>query len=334
MCNLKGSGNGMFSFGASSAPLAPPISDSDLKEIVHDRILRQAGVDYEARPILCFYACQLPNPRGADYDVLLRFMMEKIDEFVESDYVLVMFSAGAEYTPSWKWMYKAYAGLSRKYRKNLKHLYVVHPNFWSKLLIQTMAMIVSPKFARKIAWVYNLTALARVVPLKQVYIPEILYKIDESYQPRSTSRQATTGAGASGSSTTPTTTTGRVFGAPIVRLMGATGEKGIPLVVRDTTQYIFSHGLDTEGLFRRSPSSVELQETKMAYENDTSVDFSTKAGGGSGGVHLACGVLKTFFRDMPEPVFGEGMYEVLKGITGLYSCEREKLKRGELSFSV
>lgn len=48
------------------------------------------------------------------------------DEFVENDYVLIFFSSPARYRPSWRWLLRAYRALDRRYRKNLKALYVVH----------------------------------------------------------------------------------------------------------------------------------------------------------------------------------------------------------------
>ena len=41
---------------------------------------------------------------------------------VESDYTVIFFAAGCQYSPSLNWIRKAYRSLSRKYRKNLKKL--------------------------------------------------------------------------------------------------------------------------------------------------------------------------------------------------------------------
>lgn len=51
---------------------------------------------------------------------------------VEADYTVIFFAAGGKYTPGWNWVWKAYRSLSRKYRKNLKRLFIVHSSFFSK----------------------------------------------------------------------------------------------------------------------------------------------------------------------------------------------------------
>ncbi len=45
----------------------------NLAELVNQRILSEAGVDIESRPLLAFFACFLPNPKTHDYDLLLEY---------------------------------------------------------------------------------------------------------------------------------------------------------------------------------------------------------------------------------------------------------------------
>jgi hypothetical protein len=85
--------------------------------------------------------------------------------------------------------------------------------------------------------------------------------------------------------TLPIQTHSDIFGVPLEDLMGYDGEKGgIPRVVKDCIQYIresgiivivesttasqqlFIPGLEEEGLFRRSPSSVMLKQAQEAYD--------------------------------------------------------------------
>jgi hypothetical protein len=101
-------------------------------------------------------------------------MMERLDNFVESDYCLILFASGAQYQPSWNWLLKAYRSLGRKYRKNLKNLYIVHPQTWIKMLMTMVLTVVSPKFQKKLVWVPNLSKLATLVPIKQINIPDAI----------------------------------------------------------------------------------------------------------------------------------------------------------------
>jgi hypothetical protein len=56
------------------------------------------GIDYDARPILCVYSCNFPDPKDFNYDEILDRIMIKLDDFVENDYVIILFTAGTQST--------------------------------------------------------------------------------------------------------------------------------------------------------------------------------------------------------------------------------------------
>lgn len=55
--------------------------------------------------------------------------MYTLDQYVENDYCLVYFHHGLNSTnkPSLNWLWKANRLFDRKYKKNLKALYLIHP---------------------------------------------------------------------------------------------------------------------------------------------------------------------------------------------------------------
>ncbi|KAJ2157541.1 hypothetical protein GGF46_004430 [Coemansia sp. RSA 552] len=112
-----------------------------LLEYVNTKVIFQAGVDYESKPMVVFCACNLPDPRQVDYDRLLNLIIFRLDEFVESDYTVVMLTSGAQHSPGWGWLTKAYRRLDRKYRKHVKNVYVVHPSTWIKIIFQVFGKI-------------------------------------------------------------------------------------------------------------------------------------------------------------------------------------------------
>ncbi|KAI8821089.1 Rho GTPase activation protein [Fimicolochytrium jonesii] len=288
----------MFS-AFSAAP--KPMEHSELQALVRDQIIQEAGVDFESRPILAMYSCFFPDPRAANYDDLLKLLLQRLDEVVESDYVLVFFAAGSQYQPGWSFLYRAYSLLGRKYRKNLKSMFIVHPSLWPRLIIQGMGAVVSPKFARKLVWVYSLAQLGGSVPLKQLHVPEAVLAVD-----------AKSSSGKVSMEKLPPDTSS-VFGKPLEEIMGLNGEEGLPRVVTDCIEYIRKDGMNVEGIFRRSPASQQLQAAKRAYQTAEST-YDLQA---SGDVHLACVLLKTFFRDLPNPVFSAAMYDTIRGIQSL-----------------
>ncbi|EIW81153.1 hypothetical protein CONPUDRAFT_165366 [Coniophora puteana RWD-64-598 SS2] len=265
----------------------------DRVQDVMDKVIFQAGVDYETRPMVIMNASGLPDPKEVSYDILLTRILSYLDLYVESDYTVVFFAAGGRHTPSWNWVWKAYRSLSRKYRKNLKRLYIVHSSFFSKMLFSLAGAIISPKFFRKIEYISTLSELARHVPLTQIDVPPAVYQ-ENSKQERQI--------------TLPTPHRSNVFGVPLEEIMGYDGEKGgIPRVVKDAIQYLREFGLNEDGLFRRSPNSVLLKQVQDAYDRGQVVSLET-----FNDPALASVLIKKYLRDLPQPIFPEHLYPTIR----------------------
>ncbi|KAJ7151591.1 SBDS protein C-terminal domain-containing protein [Mycena filopes] len=278
----------------SSDDCAPQNGRDNVEEVM-SRMIFQAGVDFETRPMVVLNASALPDPKEVNYDLLLARILAYLNLYVESDYAVVFFAAGGRHTPGWNWVWKAYRSLSRKYRKNLKRLYIVHSSFFSKMLFSLAGAIISPKFFRKLTYITTLSELACHIPLTQIDVPPTVYQENLKYETKIT---------------LPVTTRGdtHIFGVPLEDLMGFDGEKGgIPRVVRDAIQFIRESGMEEEGLFRRSPQSVMLRAAQDAYDRGNVVSLDT-----FGDPHLAAVLLKKYLRDLPEPIIPENLYPVVR----------------------
>ncbi|KAJ7194233.1 hypothetical protein GGX14DRAFT_476661 [Mycena pura] len=267
---------------------------NNLDEVI-SRMIFQAGVDFETRPMVVLNASALPDPKEVNYDLLLSRILAYLNLYVESDYAVVFFAAGVKHTPGWNWVWKAYRSLSRKYRKNLKRLYIVHSSFFSKMLFSLAGAVISPKFFRKITYIPTLTELACHIPLTQIDVPPAVYQENLKHESKIT---------------LPVTTRGdtHLFGVPLQDLMGFDGEKGgVPRVVKDAIQFIRESGMEEEGLFRRSPQSVMLKAVQDAYDRGNVVSLDT-----FGDPHLAAVLLKKYLRDLPEPIIPESLYPIVR----------------------
>ncbi|KAF8937377.1 Rho GTPase activation protein [Dissophora ornata] len=259
-----------------------------------ENIIYRAGVDFESRPMVVICACNLPDPAVVDYDLILRVVLAQLEQFVENDYTIVMFSGGAMYRPGWKWLFRAYRSLSRRYKKNLKALYIVHPSTWPRLIFGTTNALISPKFGAKVHYIDNLSQLARVVPLNQVKIPAAVYRHNLNFEETITLPE------------NEQDHANRVFGAPLERLMGPSGEEGLPKFIQDCIGNLIKNGLYVEGLFRRSPSSAMLKQVRAAYDRGYPINLSEYD------IHISAVLLKLYLRELPTPIFPVTIYEQLQ----------------------
>ncbi|KAL7305793.1 hypothetical protein TKK_0002041 [Trichogramma kaykai] len=95
----------------------------------------------------------------------------------------------------------------------------------------------------------------------------------------------------------------KVFGVPLSKL--DCGDGRIPLVVDRLITTIELHGLYTEGIYRKSGVSSKVKELKNAMDDEghENIDFKNYQ------VHVLAAVLKSFLRDMPEPLLTFEYYD-------------------------
>ena len=100
----------------------------------------------------------------------------------------------------------------------------------------------------------------------------------------------------------------RMFGVALDELMGPDGEfSAVPPVIRDCVAYLRAQGLDKQGLFRRSPSTAILRQLEEAYNRGQRVDIAHYDD-----PHLAAVLIKKFFRMLPQSIFSEDLYSVIR----------------------
>ncbi|KAK0565150.1 hypothetical protein OC844_001365 [Tilletia horrida] len=279
----------------------------------------QAGVDYESRPMVVLAACGIPDPKEVDHDALFDRIMATMELFVETDYTLIYFASGGKHAVRWSWIWKTYRRIGRKFRKNLKRLYIVHPTFFTKRFvdfISTGSYFVSPKFARKIVQVQTLSQLATHIPLTQIDIPPEVLQANQAHE-RSVTLPSKPHSGPGDADYDQQH---QMFGVSLEVLMGLRGEKGgIPRVVRDCVEALRTpipsattgeplFPLDSEGLFRRSPPSALLKTVQEAYDRGHPVNLTLHYQD----PNIPAALLKVFFRSLPVSIFPSSLYSTIR----------------------
>jgi hypothetical protein len=176
-----------------------------------------------------------------------------------------------------------YLESSHSYRKNLKRLYIVHPTFFTRTLVRlisTGSYFVSPKFAKKIVQCNNLEELNRQIPLNQLEIPPevLIWDLKMGAKEEAESRDDDMAT--------------------------------IPIVVRDCIDALKGTAttkclLDTEGLFRVSPSNALLRSAKYAYQLNRRPNLSRFV---EKDAHLPAALLKSNLRTLANPMFPASSY--------------------------
>ncbi|UJR10182.1 hypothetical protein I4U23_014397 [Adineta vaga] len=282
-----------------------------MRKIAEYGIVELCGEDRFGRKTIICSACRLPHEniiRNSEfqtvdkfYDCLLKYILRTFDQYADMDYVIIYFHHGlhSHNRPSYSWLMRAYMNIDRKYKKNLKALYVVHPTTWIKFLWPFLRSIISVKFSSKLIYIKRIGQLTEYVHLENIKIPNEVKSIDPIIPiPMSTEQPKPT----------------MKFNDYLSFLVILDHEQGemIPLVVRQTVDFVKNYGLNEPGIFRRTAPVTLIKQIQERYNDGQSIAFQQY-----GDVHLAACVLKTFLRNLPEPLMTYHLYPELLGLSAL-----------------
>nr|KAF6324048.1 Rho GTPase activating protein 1 [Myotis myotis] len=263
--------------------------DDPYYDIARHQIVEVAGDDKYGRKIIVFSACRMPPSHQLDHSKLLGYLKHTLDQYVESDYTLLYLHHGltSDNKPSFSWLRDAYREFDRKYKKNIKALYIVHPTMFIKTLLILFKPFISFKFGQKIFYVNYLSELSEHVKLEQLGIPRQVLKYDDFL--KSTQKSPAT---APKPMPPRPPLPNQQFGVSLQHLQEKNPEQEpIPLVVRETIAHLQAHGLPVD----------------FDQYND---------------LHLPAVILKTFLRELPEPLLTFDLYPHVVGFLNIDESQR------------
>uniref|UniRef100_A0A8C6Z3T1 Rho GTPase-activating protein 8 n=1 Tax=Nothoprocta perdicaria TaxID=30464 RepID=A0A8C6Z3T1_NOTPE len=271
-------------------------------DVARHGIIQLAGDDNSGRKVITFSCCRMPPSHQLDHTRLLEYLRYTLDQYVENDYTVVYFHYGlkSRNKPSLKWLQTAYKEFDRKYKKNLKALYVVHPTNFIKILWNIFKPLISHKFGKKVIYLNYLSELREHLKYDQLSIPQevIRYVASLTYP----------------LSPYPTCTCGLFF---LFLIKDKNKGELIPPVLKQTVCYLKIKGLRVEGLFRRSASVQTIKDVQKLYNQGKPVNFDDYDD-----IHIPAVILKTFLRELPEPLLTFECYDHILGITSVESSLR------------
>ncbi|KAL4232466.1 Rho GTPase-activating protein 1 [Mactra antiquata] len=280
----------------------------DYHDIARHGIIEVAGDDMYGRKVIVFSACKLPPKTDLNHQRLLEFMKLTLDQYVEVDYVIVYFHHGmtSKNKPKLSWMVQVYRELDRKYKKNLKALYLVHPTNFIRILWNIFKPIISAKFGRKVMYVNYLHELKAHLHFDQLKVPPLVLQ----YNAKILSAQKPTYPYEGDLERNNSSLKTQQFGVSLSTIKANYGQV-IPPVVQQTVEFLRCHALDSEGIFRRTANAATLKQVQKRLNDGETINFEE-----FNDVTIAAVALKTFLRELKEPILTFELYDPIIRLHG------------------
>uniref|UniRef100_A0A8D2PR69 Rho GTPase-activating protein 8 n=1 Tax=Zosterops lateralis melanops TaxID=1220523 RepID=A0A8D2PR69_ZOSLA len=269
-------------------------------DVARHGIIQLAGEDNSGRKVITFSCCRMPPSYQLNHTRLLEYLKYTLDQYVENDYTVVYFHYGLKSLnkPSLKWLQTAYKEFDRKYKKNLKALYVVHPTNFIKILWNIFKPLISHKFGKKITYLNYLADLGQHLKYDQLNIPQEVIRHDENLWRKQKGKLPPVVKVPPPRPPLPT----QQFGVSLQYIKDKNKGELIPPVMKETVSYLKSKGLQVEGLFRRSASIQTIKDVQKLFNQ------------GKLSPHHC--------QELPEPLLTFDCYDHILEITSVESCLR------------
>ncbi|XP_007506027.1 rho GTPase-activating protein 8 isoform X1 [Monodelphis domestica] len=289
--------------------------DHPYYDVARHGIIQLAGDDNSGRRVITFSCCRMPPSHELNHSRLLGYLKYTLDQYVENDYTIIYFHYGltSRNKPSLSWLQSAYKEFGRKYKKNLKALYVVHPTNFIKILWTIFKPLISHKFGKKVTYFNYLSELREHLKYDQLMIPPEVIRHDEKLKNMRLGRPTPLVKMPPPRPPLPT----QQFGVSLKYIRDKNKGELIPPVMKETVTYLKAKGLHSEGLFRRSASVQTIKEIQRLYNQGKPVNFDDY-----NDIHIPAVILKTFLRELPQPLLTFEAYEQILAITSVESSLR------------
>ncbi|KAL6073521.1 Rho GTPase-activating protein 1 [Balamuthia mandrillaris] len=259
----------------------------DFSDLDPYHLVYKSGKDVYGRTVIVMAPANMPimpDSTALDLDRMLLYLIKTMDQVVEKEYCLVFCVTNMTnaHRPGLAWFRRAYNFFNRKYKKNLKALYIVHPTWFVKATLKLCKPFISNKFWKKLVYIDNVTDIYQYIKPDQISFPDFVL----SYRRRR------------GDFARP------IFGVPLEEaVIRTTTHSGLPVVCERAFQALDAAALETEGLFRISGSNADINDLKKRFDRGEDVDLI------GWDPHVVAGLLKLFLREMPEPLFTHELYD-------------------------
>lgn len=154
----------------------------DLSDIAKLGFIYKSGRDLGGRMVVVIVARRLPAV-SIDMNRVLLYIIRVMDSIVDKEYsiVYVHSTMKSKNQPELSWLQEVTSIFSRKYKKNLKQFFVVHPTFWVKMVFWALQPVISDKFlGSKLKYINNIVELESYLVTDQLSLPTEVVQHDRT----------------------------------------------------------------------------------------------------------------------------------------------------------
>jgi len=258
----------------------------DVRDLEAMNVITCRTTDSFGRPIIIFSEEKV---KKEDLERTLLYMIAKVDKIVENDYIMVwcVSNSTSQARPGFSWMLNVYRTITRKYKKNMKSLYIVHPTMMIKVIMKCFSPFVSEKFWKKLHLVDTVQDIYKDIPEDRLPLPPTVIAYD-LVQNNIISNQPP------------------LFANSLEEVMSGrkdcTGAT-IPPPIKKCMDFLKEHHADTRGIFRISGNQATVNQLKILLNHGVNVDLHHVD------CHVLASLIKLFFRELPEPLFIYSLYD-------------------------
>uniref|UniRef100_U3J0N7 Rho GTPase activating protein 8 n=1 Tax=Anas platyrhynchos platyrhynchos TaxID=8840 RepID=U3J0N7_ANAPP len=279
--------------GQEKTFMSPPFEDTELNinhpyyDVARHGIIQLAGDDNFGRKVITFSCCRMPPSHQLNHTRLLEYLKYTLDHYVENDYMVVYFHYGLKSLnkPSLKWLQTAYKEFDRKY--SVGSLI----NVFCKVLTNVLG------FGKKIIYLKYLSDLREHLKYDQLNIPQEVIQHDENLWRKQKGKLPPVVKIPPPRPPLPT----QQFGVSLQYIKDKNKGELIPPVMKETVSYLKRKG-DSMKLY-----STQCKSVNFDYYHD---------------IHIPAVILKTFLRELPQPLLTFECYDHILGITSVESSLR------------
>uniref|UniRef100_A0A182WZ36 Rho-GAP domain-containing protein n=1 Tax=Anopheles quadriannulatus TaxID=34691 RepID=A0A182WZ36_ANOQN len=247
------------------------------KDFKRRKFIEFIGTDKQGQPIIAIYACRLPERKDLNSNIFIDFIIKSMEEFVQNDYIIAYFHQGMK-------------------DNNKPALQMVW--FFFK-------PIISEKFKSKLIYTSSLDELKQSLGLNTLKVPDPVKEFDEKIN--NGTRYTLRGSKSSlkSSRSLENLPKSAQFGVSLRFIIeNSACLNCIPPIVRKCVDHLsLPDVVETEGIFRRSGNYARIKELRAKINAGDEVQLSNED------THVVASLLKTFLRELEEPLLTYELYE-------------------------